>query len=102
MPRIRLDPDERKTQLLAAAVTIAGEKGFKKATRLAIAQHCNISKGLVSHHFGNREELRGALIEHAVKVKAVNILAGAVRMGYEVDGPRDLLRLVNAEVKNNP
>lgn len=92
MTRIRMEPEARRAQLFEIAWSIASKVGLKKATRLAVAREAKVSKGLVSHHFGNREELRGALIEHAVSQKNAKLVAEAIEMGYEVAAPRSLLR----------
>lgn len=92
MTRIRMEPEVRQAQLFEIAWSIASKAGLRKATRLAVAREAKVSKGLVSHHFGNREQLRGAIITHAVEVKNAKVIAEAIEMGYEVEAPRSLLR----------
>jgi AcrR family transcriptional regulator len=46
-----------------AAIACFGQRGFGVPVR-AIADHAGVSPGLVIHHFGSKEKLRGACDDH--------------------------------------
>lgn len=94
MPHERMNPDVRKELILDHALKIAsGKGGLKKATRTAIAAKAGVSMGLVSLYFGSKEELRDAVIGHAVKHKNVDVLREAMDLGIKIPyAPRSMLR----------
>jgi AcrR family transcriptional regulator len=56
-PRQRLSPDERRDQLVAAAVVVLARSGFAGATADAIARQAGLSKGLLWHYFSDLDDL---------------------------------------------
>lgn len=65
MNRVRMHPTERRKQLLAAAMSIAERKGWRKLTRVMVAEATGTSDGLVSRYFGSRNGLRDAVYAEA-------------------------------------
>jgi AcrR family transcriptional regulator len=49
--------DERKAEIIDAAVIEFAEKGFEKASMESIAKRANLSKGGVYHHFKSKDEI---------------------------------------------
>ncbi len=47
----------RRKQIVAAAIDVISEDGFKAASVARIAERANISKSLVLYHFKNKDEL---------------------------------------------
>ena len=58
--------EDRRNQILEAALKVFAEKGFKGATNQAIADEAGISPGLIYRYFKNKEDLLFALIENRV------------------------------------
>ena len=58
-----LDPDERRSRILDAALTEFAEKGFHRASTNAIAERAGVAKGLVFHHFKSKDELFSAVVD---------------------------------------
>ncbi len=56
-PAVRLAPEERREQILAAATEVFGERGYIGATTDAIAQAAGISQAYVVRLFGSKEAL---------------------------------------------
>ncbi|GLZ52610.1 TetR/AcrR family transcriptional regulator [Actinomycetospora sp. NBRC 106378] len=56
-PRRRLSEDQRRTQILEATVATVATLGYDQASLARIAERAGVSKGLVSHYFGTREDL---------------------------------------------
>jgi AcrR family transcriptional regulator len=55
--RQRLGSEQRREQLVAAAVEILAEQGYGGATADAIARRAGVSKGLLWHYFADLDEL---------------------------------------------
>ncbi len=64
-------PEERKKQILEAAIEVFGQKGYGNATAVEIGEKAGVSSGTVFHYFGNKKELfREALRNCAVDLRA--------------------------------
>ncbi|QVK20778.1 TetR/AcrR family transcriptional regulator [Mycoplasmatota bacterium] len=48
---------DKKTKLVEAAMAEFVERGYEKASTISIVKRAGISKGLLFHHFGNKEKL---------------------------------------------
>ncbi|MEO3867705.1 TetR/AcrR family transcriptional regulator [Nonomuraea sp. B12E4] len=49
--------EARRAQIVASAVEVIAEVGFTHASLARIAKHAGISKGVISYHFGSKDEL---------------------------------------------
>ncbi len=67
MPRKPAPPvEDRRTQILEAALKVFATKGFKGATNKDIAEAASVSTGLIYFYFKNKEDLLFALLENRV------------------------------------
>ena len=67
MPRRPGPPtEERRSQILEAALQVFAEKGFKGATNKNIGDAAGVSPGLIYWYFKSKEDLLFALIENRV------------------------------------
>ncbi len=55
--------EDRREQILKAAVRVFAQKGFDKATNKDIAQEAGITAGLIYHYFKSKEDLLRAALE---------------------------------------
>ncbi|MGH7918686.1 MAG: TetR/AcrR family transcriptional regulator [Candidatus Dormibacteraceae bacterium] len=55
--RQRLRPEERRRQLIDAAVSIVSRRGYRNASVAAIAAEAGVSKGLLWHYFADSDDL---------------------------------------------
>ena len=78
--RTRLDPKERKAQLLTAALKLAEADKFnyRSLTKDQIAKEAGCSAGLVHARLGDMAKLPGLLMRLAVKKRIVPIVAGGL------------------------
>lgn len=53
----------RRRQIVEAAVEVLAEAGFAGASLARIAERAGISKGVISYHFGGKEDLMVQLVE---------------------------------------
>jgi AcrR family transcriptional regulator len=72
----RLNGDERKRQIVEACARAIANEGFSAASVRVIAQHAGVSVGTLQHHFGGKDEIVLACLEHVWNVW----LAGASRI----------------------
>ncbi len=56
--------EERRHQLLAVAVSLFSERGFRGTTTKEIAQAAGVSEAMVFRHFATKEELYAAILDH--------------------------------------
>src|SRR5690242_19612161 len=47
----------RRTQIIGAAAAVIAEDGIGQASLARIAERAGVSKGVVSYHFGSKDEL---------------------------------------------
>ena len=59
----RLDPKERRDQILDAANALFAERGYDEVSVEDIASSAGVTRGLVHHYFGGRKEVYIALLE---------------------------------------
>ncbi len=58
--------EDRRNQILEAALKVFAEKGFKGATNQEIATKADISPGLIYRYFKNKEDLLFSILEDRV------------------------------------
>ena len=59
----RLDPGQRREQILDAANTLFGERPYEDVSIEDIANAAGVTRGLVHHYFGGRKEVYIGLLE---------------------------------------
>ena len=57
MPRLRETPEVRRKQLIDAAMRSIAKYGYAGTTIETICDEAKVSRGLINHHFGSKEEL---------------------------------------------
>jgi AcrR family transcriptional regulator len=68
--RTRIDADERKRQILDAAVRIFGRQGYRQGALKDIAAEVGISMQGILHHFGTKEALLAATLRRRNEIRA--------------------------------
>ena len=56
--------EERRSQILAVAVSLFSQRGFRGTTTKEIAHAAGVSEAMVFRHFANKEELYAAILDH--------------------------------------
>jgi AcrR family transcriptional regulator len=59
----RLDPGQRREQILDAANALFSERGYDEVSVEDLASTAGVTRGLVHHYFGGRKEVYIALLE---------------------------------------
>ena len=65
-PRTRLTPEQRRTQLLDLGVSLLATHSLDELTIDMLAEEAGISRGLLYHYFGNKQDFREAVCRRAV------------------------------------
>ena len=60
----RMAGEERRLQILAVAVSLFSQKGFRGTTTKEIAQAAGVSEAMVFRHFATKQELYSAILDH--------------------------------------
>lgn len=53
----RLEPDERRAQILACARKLFGERHYEAVSTTELARASGVARGLINHYFGTKREL---------------------------------------------
>lgn len=75
MSRKRLHPDERKEQILKAALKVAKSKGYNKLTREQVAAEAGISVNLINAYFGTMPKFRRHIMRAAIREEVLQVVA---------------------------
>ncbi|WP_433526646.1 TetR/AcrR family transcriptional regulator [Nocardia pseudovaccinii] len=64
--RRRLEPDERRAQILECAIDMFGERPYAAVSTAELAQRAGVARGLINHYFGNKRDLYLAVVRRMV------------------------------------
>lgn len=79
---MRLHPDDRKEQILNAAITVAARPGgWSKLTREAVASEANCTDSLISAHFGTMTEFKRKVMRAAIKSNNLPVIGQGIAAG---------------------
>jgi AcrR family transcriptional regulator len=118
-PRFQRRPEARPEELLSAAVSVFGERGFRATTLEEVAQRAGVSKGTVYLYFASKDDLFRAMVEKKVIAQledvealarrhtgsAAELLTETVQRIWDALARKDmvcLMRTVQAELPNFP
>lgn len=82
----RLSSDERRRQILEAAMAVFGAKGYEGATTDQVAQAAGVSQPYVVRLFGSKENLFLATLDDATE-RLLRSFQAAVARGHEAGEP---------------
>lgn len=82
MTKKRLQPDDRKQQILTAAIRVAARPGgWSKLTRDAVAKEAGCADGLVSKYFGTMLTFRRTIMRAAIVRADLSVIAQGIASG---------------------
>jgi len=67
--------NDRKTQILDAAMVVARANGYNRATLQDVAKQAGCTHGLVLYYFSTSVQLRRAVMSEAIRLRDAVILA---------------------------
>lgn len=65
-PRVRLAPEVRREQIIAAAQRLYAEQPYDQVSTAALAREAGVARGLINHYFGDKRELFLAAMRESV------------------------------------
>lgn len=75
----RMKPDDRKDEILKAALIVSEINGYDKITRAQVAEQAGgCAESLVSNYFGTMISLRRKLMNEAIATENLKIIAQGV------------------------
>lgn len=78
----RLQPADRKQEILNAAIKVAGRPGgWSKLTRDAVAKEAGCAEGLVSKYFGTMITFRRSIMRAAIGAENLAVVAQGLAAG---------------------
>ena len=82
MTKKRLQPDDRKNQILTAAIRVASRPGgWAKLTREAVAKEAACAEGLPSKYFGTMVNFRRTIMREAIRLGELNVIVQGLVAG---------------------
>ena len=82
MTKKRLLPDDRKLEILNAAMKVAGRPGgWAKLTRDAVAKEAGCAEGLPSKYFGTMISFRRSIMRAAIGTENLAVIAQGLAAG---------------------
>ena len=81
MSKSRLKPEARKEDILAAALPLAAEHGYRNITRNQIAEAAKVSGPTLNYHFGTMAQLQRDLMRHAIARENLRVIAQGISAG---------------------
>jgi len=90
--RNRKNPENRKKEILEAAIRLSKKIGYSHITRDGVAEKAGVSFALVSFYYGTIEKLKAAVLKEAIGEEIIEIIAqGLVRKDKQTARlPQDL------------
>jgi AcrR family transcriptional regulator len=95
----RMPPEQRRDELIAAAIRVIARRGVAGATTRAVTAEADMPLGSFSYIFGAQEELMTAVVDtvieqerFAAQVRAIDDTSMAAALRSGLDGYIDLLR----------
>lgn len=73
--------NDRKAEILTAAMTIAQTAGYNKVTLQDVAKQAGCTHGLVLYYFSTIVQLRRAIMSEAIHIRDAAILAQGLAIG---------------------
>jgi len=64
----RLEPDERREQILTCAVELFGERPYAAVSTTELARRAGVARGLINHYFGTKRDLYLEVVRRMVTI----------------------------------
>ncbi|MPY84875.1 MAG: TetR family transcriptional regulator [Actinophytocola sp.] len=92
----RLEPDQRREQILDRAITLFGERPYAEVSTTDIARETGVARGLINHYFGSKRGLYLEVVRRMVTVPVADRSAVpdgslAERVEFSVDWLLDVI-----------
>ncbi len=69
----RLEPDQRREQILVCAITLFGERPYAAVSTTELAHRAGVARGLINHYFGTKRDLYLEVVRRMVTIPQVAV-----------------------------
>jgi AcrR family transcriptional regulator len=69
----RLEPDERRAQILTCAIELFGERPYAAVSTMELARRAGVARGLINHYFGTKHDLYLEVVRRMVVIPRVAV-----------------------------
>lgn len=69
----RLEPDERREQILVCAIELFGERPYAAVSTTELAHRAGVARGLINHYFGTKRDLYLEVVRRMVTIPQVAV-----------------------------
>jgi AcrR family transcriptional regulator len=97
-PRRRLQPADRRAEIVEAATRLIAERGYRGLTVQGVAEACGLTVAGVLHHMGTKDGILVAVLEH----RDVVDVEAAKQLTHGAAGPREHLDAIMARNAAQP
>jgi AcrR family transcriptional regulator len=88
--RVRLEHDDRRAQILAAARRIFVQRPYSEVSMAELAEAAGVARGLLHHYFGSKRDLYLAVVRQVVQVPTMPLPDEDDLAGLHADNVWDL------------
>lgn len=67
----RLEPDQRRRQILRSAIELFGERSYASVSTAELADQAGVGRGLIHHYFGTKRELYLEVVRSMVEMAPI-------------------------------
>lgn len=67
----RLEPDQRRRQILRSAIELFGERSYASVSTTELADRAGVGRGLIHHYFGTKRELYLEVVRSMVEMAPI-------------------------------
>jgi TetR/AcrR family transcriptional regulator, transcriptional repressor of bet genes len=86
VPGVRAPEEQRRTQIVDAALAVAARDRLDRLTVRRVAAEAGLSPGLVFHHLTDKETLLLAVLDRLIERTILDVVRDAPAPGGEADG----------------
>lgn len=69
----RLEPDERREQILACAMRLFGDRPYAAVSTTELAAQAGVARGLINHYFGTKRDLYLEVVRRMVTIPRIAV-----------------------------
>jgi AcrR family transcriptional regulator len=99
--RRRMSGDERRQQLIDAALHLFATNGFRGTTTKAIAQAAGVSEGIIFRYFPKKEDLYTAILNHKARQQGIDRTLDMLRRNMAAEDDEALVLQLALKIFEN-
>jgi len=93
-PRPRMSGNDRRNQLLEAALEVFSRKGFEGTTTKEVAAAAGVTEAIIFRHFPTKQALYTAVLDHYVQSSETQERLADIKRWMDQDNDEEVLRSI--------